>query len=94
MERYECDKCGACCQGHLIVQAEELGHAIQCLETEASMAVAVTRTDHSAEEFRRLASTIRDAEASRCMLAIALALEGANRTTSKRRKTSTARAAR
>ena len=22
--KYECDKCGACCQGHLIVQAEDL----------------------------------------------------------------------
>jgi Fe-S-cluster containining protein len=23
-ERYECDKCGACCQGHLIVEADVL----------------------------------------------------------------------
>lgn len=22
--RYECDKCGACCKGHLIVEADEL----------------------------------------------------------------------
>lgn len=24
MERYECDQCGACCHGHLIVEVEEL----------------------------------------------------------------------
>jgi Fe-S-cluster containining protein len=24
MERYECDRCGACCQGHLIVEAYQL----------------------------------------------------------------------
>ena len=24
MPKYECDKCGACCQGHLIVQADDL----------------------------------------------------------------------
>lgn len=24
MEKYECDRCGACCQGHLIVEADEL----------------------------------------------------------------------
>jgi Fe-S-cluster containining protein len=24
MPKYECDQCGACCQGHLIVQAEDL----------------------------------------------------------------------
>lgn len=24
MERYECDKCGACCKGTLIVEADDL----------------------------------------------------------------------
>lgn len=48
------------------------------------MAVAVTRTDHSADELRRLASKTREAKASRRMLAIALVLEGADRTTAAR----------
>ena len=48
------------------------------------MAVAVTRTDHSADELRRLAAKEKDAKASRRMLAIALVLEGADRTTAAR----------
>ncbi len=43
------------------------------------MAVAITRTELSAEELRRAAARMRDAEAARRMLAIALVLDGHSR---------------
>lgn len=46
-----------------------------------SAGVGITRTDLTAAELRRAAGKSRDARASRRMLAIALVLEGADRTT-------------
>ena len=46
-----------------------------------SAGVGITRTDLTAAELRRAAAKCRDAKASRRMLAIALVLEGADRTT-------------
>jgi putative transposase len=43
-------------------------------------AVKITRTDATARELRRAASKARDARTARRMLAIALVMEGANRT--------------
>ena len=45
------------------------------------MAVAITRTDLSARELRRVAATAKDAKAARRMLALALVLEGVDRKT-------------
>ncbi len=42
-------------------------------------AVKITRTDHSADELRRLAAGSRDAARSRRLLALALVMEGASR---------------
>jgi transposase len=44
-------------------------------------AIAITRTDLTAAELRRAAGKSRDARAARRMLAIALVLEGSDRTT-------------
>ncbi len=44
------------------------------------MAVGITRTDRSAAELRREAARTRDSKASRRMLAMALVLDGRNRT--------------
>ncbi|SDM02584.1 helix-turn-helix domain-containing protein, partial [Aliiruegeria lutimaris] len=46
------------------------------------MAVEITRKDMSAGELRAAATRTKDAKAARRMLAIALVLEGADRTTS------------
>ena len=43
-------------------------------------ALKITRTEHSPEELRRLASKCRDGEQVRRLLAIALVLEGHSRT--------------
>lgn len=48
------------------------------------MAVAVTRSDRSAEDLRRFSSRAKDAKASRRMLALALVLDGVDRTTAAR----------
>lgn len=48
---------------------------------EVSMAVEITRKDMSAGELRAAATRTKDAKAARRMLAIALVLEGADRTT-------------
>ena len=45
------------------------------------MTVAITRMDMTAQELRRASSKIKDAKAARRMLAIALVLEGVDRTT-------------
>jgi transposase len=45
-----------------------------------SVAVAITRTDLTAADLRRTASRCQDAKAARRMLALALVLEGADRT--------------
>ncbi len=44
------------------------------------MAIAITRTEHSAAALRREASRTRDADQARRLLALALVLEGASRT--------------
>jgi len=46
---------------------------------EVTMTVAITRTEMTASELRRAASSCRDADASRRMLALALVFEGAPR---------------
>ena len=46
-----------------------------------SAAVAITRLDRSAEELRQVAARVRDAKAARRLLAIALVLDGAPRST-------------
>ena len=46
-----------------------------------SAGVGITRTDLTAAALRRAAAKCRDAKASRRMLAIALVLEGVDRTT-------------
>jgi transposase len=51
---------------------------------EALMAVEITRKDLSAADLRAAASRMRDAKATRRMLAIALVLEGSDRTTAAR----------
>lgn len=48
------------------------------------MAVEITRTELSASELRAAAGTTRDGRAARRMLAIALVLEGVDRTTASR----------
>ena len=45
------------------------------------VAVVITRTDHTATELRSEAARSRDADAARRMLALALVLEGVERTT-------------
>jgi transposase len=44
------------------------------------MAIAITRTEHSAAALRREASRTRDADQARRLLALALVLDGASRT--------------
>lgn len=43
------------------------------------MAVGITREEHGAADLRRAAARSRDADAARCMLALALVLEGKSR---------------
>lgn len=49
-----------------------------------SASIAITRTDRSAKELRELAARTKDARSARRMLAIALVLDGADRTSAAR----------